>query len=195
MIKWSDSLIRIIYEHWGYYRSIIILLLLFYRASYFHSYNFDHLGLIERPMDVTVDKGELVTFSCAYRRTNEQTHVLINFLDRNFGTTSPPTRAIDRFTQQRNLSTTAKFYNLARNYINTCTVTLNGIQIKSEATLTINCKFKELLYILLSPSCFSITNSNAWFQSALVQVFWTHFWIIADIMQVHISILAYISRP
>ena len=94
-------------------------------------------------MNLTVDQGELAVFTCTYRTTQNQSSrsTLIDFFDRPFSSLSPPSRMIDRFTLQRNISFNARSSTLAHGYHCTVTIRPSGTQITSEtATLTVNCK-------------------------------------------------------
>lgn len=99
-----------------------------------------HAGLIERPSNMTVDRGKQVTFTCTYRTAEAQP--TINW-DKPFGiTTTQSLGRLDGNTLQSNLTFTANSSAYASDYL--CTVTAESAQISSEvATLSISCKFND----------------------------------------------------
>ena len=102
---------------------------------------------------MTVDSGELVTFTCTYRSTDPDLLININF-------NSPPiisginrtlnVRSVDRFTQQGTLSFITPSAQVSPAVIGgyECVVTINGVtQVISEpAALTISCKLRLCLH-------------------------------------------------
>ena len=110
-------------------------------------------GLIERPMNMTVDNGQQVTFICTYRSSEPPQNIInINFnLPPVNGSVS--IRSIDEFTRQGTLSflaTSDVSPAVSRGY--ECIVSVGGVTlITSEpATLTISCKFITTITLLIT---------------------------------------------